>query len=377
MGEAEDLSSLIGDIYDASLDPSLWPAAFDEAHKFVGGIEASLHSQDTVQKVANIYFASTNDPRYRALYVDRYFKINPIFPTVIFYETETALTVPDLVPREEFCRTQFAKEWLAPQGYVDGLFAPVEKSATGCALFTVMRHFRQGFVDDEMRRRFALVVPHVRRATLIGNVINLHKVKAAALADSLDALSAGMFIVDATGRIIHANFAGHEMIADANVLHAPAGRLAAFDKCARRAIADALAAADNGDLSLGRGGIAVPLESRTGERYVTHLLPLKSGRRREGGIFYAATAVVFVRKAALNLPSPPEAIARQFKLTPAEVRVLFATVEVGGVAEVAEIIGISEPTVKTHLQHLFVKTGTGRQADLVKLVASYSSPLLG
>jgi DNA-binding CsgD family transcriptional regulator len=377
MGEVEDVSALIGEVYDASLDPSLWPAAFDRACKFVGGTEASLHSQDTVHKVANVYFASTNSPRYRTLYVDKYFKINPIFPTVVFHETETALTVPDLVPREEFCRTQFAREWLAPQGYVDGLFAPVEKSSTGCALFTVMRHFTQGFVDDEMRRRFALVVPHVRRATLIGNVIELHKVEAAALADSLDTLSAGMFIVEATGRIVHTNASGHAMMADAGVLQVQGGRLAAFDAQANHALAAAFAATDGGDGALGRRGIAVPLQSRDGERYVAHLLPLKSGARRKGGIYYAAAAVVFVRKAALDLPSPPEAIARQFKLTPAEIRVLFATVQVGDVREVAEIIGISEATIRTHLHHLFQKTQTSRQADLVKLVAGYSSPLLG
>ncbi len=50
-------------------------------------------------------------------------------------------------------------------------------------------------------------------------------------------------------------------------------------------------------------------------------------------------------------------------------------VEVGGVPEVAPIFGVSEPTVKTHLRHVFNKTGTKRQADLVKLIAGYASPL--
>jgi DNA-binding CsgD family transcriptional regulator len=86
---------------------------------------------------------------------------------------------------------------------------------------------------------------------------------------------------------------------------------------------------------------------------------------------------VFVQKAALDLPSPPEAIAKEFRLTPAELRVLFAIVEVGGVADVAAVLGISEGTVKTHLHRLFEKTGTSRQAELVKLVAGYSNALLG
>jgi hypothetical protein len=56
---------------------------------------------------------------------------------------------------------------------------------------------------------------------------------------------------------------------------------------------------------------------------------------------------------------------------------LFAIIEVGGVSEVAEVLGIGEGTVKTHLHHLFEKTGASRQAELVKLVAGYANVLLG
>jgi DNA-binding CsgD family transcriptional regulator len=54
-----------------------------------------------------------------------------------------------------------------------------------------------------------------------------------------------------------------------------------------------------------------------------------------------------------------------------------AIVEVGGVPEVASVLGVSESTVKTHLQRVFDKTGANRQADLVKLVGSYMNPLGG
>ena len=94
------------------------------------------------------------------------------------------------------------------------------------------------------------------------------------------------------------------------------------------------------------------------------------------GKSYAAVAALFVHKAALDTPSPPEAIAKAHKLTPMELRVLLAVVEVGGVPEVAEALGIAETTVRTHLQRTYHKTGANRQADLVKLVAAYSNPLL-
>jgi len=36
------------------------------------------------------------------------------------------------------------------------------------------------------------------------------------------------------------------------------------------------------------------------------------------------------------------------------------------------LLGISDETVKSHLHRIYEKTATERQADLVKLVASYS-----
>jgi DNA-binding CsgD family transcriptional regulator len=121
----------------------------------------------------------------------------------------------------------------------------------------------------------------------------------------------------------------------------------------------------------------LPLMACDGERYVAHVLPLTSGARRRAGMAYAAAAALFVRKAALETPSPPEIIAKTYKLTPTELRVLLALVEVGGAPEVAEALGIAGSTVKTHLARLFEKTGVGRQADLVKLVAGFSNPLVG
>jgi DNA-binding CsgD family transcriptional regulator len=116
------------------------------------------------------------------------------------------------------------------------------------------------------------------------------------------------------------------------------------------------------------------LSSRNGENFVAHVLPLTSGARRRVGMSYSAVAAFFVRKAELALPSPIEAMTTRYRLTAAELRVLMAIVQVGGVPEVAPVLGISETTVKTHLQHVFEKTGVNRQADLVRLVAEFMSP---
>jgi len=378
MREAEELSQVVGDIYDASLDPALWPTAIESICRYVGADSASMHSQDAISRATDALFwwgRASSAPHYFQAYVEKYGKINPIFPGVIFFDIEQPVAVPDVISCEEFVQTRFFREWLAPQSLMDGLFSNLEKGVTSCAVFTAMRHAAQGPVDDRMRRRFELITPHVRRSMLIGKVIDLHRVEAAALADALDELASGMFIVDSTGRIIHANVAAHRLIVEADVLRAANGRLSALEAKGGQNLLAVFAAAQAGDAAVGKGGIAVPLTARSGERYVAHVLPLTSGARRKAGASYAATAAVFVRKAGLDLPSPPEAVASEFKLTPAEVRVLFAIVQIGGVPEVAPVLGVSEQTVKTHLHRLYEKTATKRQADLVKLVASYSAKL--
>ena len=153
------------------------------------------------------------------------------------------------------------------------------------------------------------------------------------------------------------------------------GRLAAGDPAIDRELRDIIAATADGDGALGTKGIALPLVGRDGERYVAHTLPLASEARR-APVRCAATLAIFVNKTAIETPSLPSAMARAYKLTLTELRVLLAIVDVGGAPEVADALGIAASTVKTHLARLYEKTGARRQADLVKLVAGFSTPLL-
>jgi DNA-binding CsgD family transcriptional regulator len=199
---------------------------------------------------------------------------------------------------------------------------------------------------------------------------------AAAMADALDSLSAGVFLVDAGGRIVHANAAAYLVLARGDVLCGPAGRLAACDAEANRILQDAFSRAGRSNVPADDKGTALPLTARDGTRYVARVLQLAAGRRRRSGIDYAATAAVFVSEAVLDARSLREVIAKAYELTPTELRILLAVLDCGGVRGVAEALGIAVTTVKTHLGRVFEKTGTRRQADLVRLVAGFSNSLV-
>jgi DNA-binding CsgD family transcriptional regulator len=376
MHEPERLSALIGDIYDAALDSRLWVDVLGKTKNFIGGQGAALGWKDAVAKRGGMYYDDGISPYYRQLYFDKYIKLDPCTTGQFFAEIGDTIATADVIPYEEFLQTRFYKEWVRPQGLIDGGMTVLEKSVTSAAFLGLYRHECHGAIDEEARQRIRLLAPHFRRAVLIGKVIDLKTAEAASLADTLDGISAGMLLVDATGRIVHTNVAGHVMLSAADVVHTKGGRLEVNDPQDDKMLADTFATAGNGDAALGTRGISVPLVARDGERYVAHVLPLTSGARRQAGTSYAAVAALFVHKAALDAPSPPEAIAKAYRLTPMELRVLLAIVEVGGVPEVAEALGVAGTTVKSHLGRTYQKTGAKRQADLVKLVAAFSNSLL-
>jgi DNA-binding CsgD family transcriptional regulator len=375
MHDEQGLSVLIGSVYDAVLDPSLWMEVLPRAALFVGGSGASLFSKSAADKTGGTLYCYGIDPLFRQLYFEQYIKLDPSTTGQFFAEIDEPVATADLIPYDEFLETRFYREWAHPQHLVDFVTTVLDKSATSAAMFGVFRHERDGVVDDQARQRMRLIVPHIRRAVLISRLIDVKAAETAMLGDLLEAISTGMFMVDADTHIVHANAAGHVMLDAGDVLRAVGGRLVATAAEVDASLHDVFAAAADGDAAIGSKGIAVPLSPHASEPYVAHILPLTSGERRHAGSTYAAVAALFVRKAALEAPSPPEVIAKTYGLTPTELRVLLAIVEVGGVPEVAVALGVAESTVKTHLGRLFAKTNTGRQADLVKLVAGFSNPL--
>jgi DNA-binding CsgD family transcriptional regulator len=371
--DVEDFSAIVADIYDAALDPPLWRKVLKNVCGFTrGGPSASLFWQDAARKTGNSYFVWGGEARFGQLYWEKYIALNPFTPAAGSFPVEQLYSAADVLPPPEFIETEFYKEWMSPQGWGDVLSVNLDKTATGRAVFSIARHARDGLVDEEMRQRVRLLVPHVRRAVMIGKLIDLNQQQAAALADTLDGLHAGAFLVDAEGRLVHANTSANDMLNDGNVLHAN-GRLVAFDAKGDQELHDIFAAARDGDAALGGKGVAVQLTARNGDQFVTHVLPLTTGARRKAGVPYSAVAAVFVQRAGNDTPPSLDALAARYQLTPSELRVLIAIIDIGGVPEVAAALNLSQATVRTHLRHVFEKTGVRRQADLVKLIASQSS----
>jgi DNA-binding CsgD family transcriptional regulator len=376
MVDPELLSQLIGDIYDAALDSSLWVGILERATQFIGGTAAGIYWKDiTVQgeshHVYNVEPSSVDE------YFNKYIHFDPSLTAQFFFKVGEIYNTTNVLPYSEFVETTFYKEWVKPNGWADHLAATLDKSATSFAQFGVFRNERQGLADENMRQRMGLLVPHVRRAVLIGNVIDLQKEKAGSLSDAFNGLDASVFLLDDHCHIAFSNIAAQALLDDAAILRTVNNTLIAVDPHAAQVLRNVIAAASGGDGAVGANGVAIPLSSQPGQNWVADILPLTSGARQQAGGRHPAVAAVFVRKVSMAAPYPTEVAARQFQLTPSEVRVLDAVLKVSGVPKMAEVLGISQATVKTHLQSIFGKTGVRRQADLIKLVAAHARPFPG
>ncbi|WP_445221635.1 helix-turn-helix transcriptional regulator [Bradyrhizobium sp. Pa8] len=363
------LPELVESIYDAGLDPSLWNNVVAGIRDFVGGQACGLFSKDSISKFGVTHYYCGADPHYIQLYSETHSKFDPL--TVLPPHGEI-VSIPDLVNFDEYRRGRFYQEWMQPQGCSDAANVVLEKSSCP-VMMTVLSGRRM--VDPAMKHRLSLIVPHASRALLINRAITSQLTLATALADVLDNLASGIFLLDAFCRVVHANSAGHALLAAADVIRSVAGQLVTSSAEANQMLREAFAARCDIALLAARDR-AIPLLSPSGERYVAHILPLSSVLRNGSERGVDAAGALLLRKVSLGGQSYGELIARTFDLTPAELRVFLSIVEVGGVPETAAALGIAETTAKTHLHRVFAKTGVSRQADLVKLAAGFSNPLV-
>jgi DNA-binding CsgD family transcriptional regulator len=104
------------------------------------------------------------------------------------------------------------------------------------------------------------------------------------------------------------------------------------------------------------------------------VLPLDGGLRTDLAAPFSARAAVFLREIGDAAPLPGELFVRRYGITPAECRVLMLLTQGMSPHETADALGCSEATVRTHMQRLFAKTGTGGQPDLMRLAMSALAP---
>jgi DNA-binding CsgD family transcriptional regulator len=172
--------------------------------------------------------------------------------------------------------------------------------------------------------------------------------------------------VAADAEVIFANRTAEALLAEADGIRTEKSKVrasaAADTALFRRLIA---AAADRTDAAGGVMTIRRPVPRRP-------LSVLMAPLTIESTWFVAGqpAAIVFVADPDSSPSTAQDQLRDLYRLTPAEAAVAIAISRGAGLRAVADELQISLTTARTHLQHVFEKTETRRQAELARLISA-------
>jgi DNA-binding CsgD family transcriptional regulator len=371
---AQALSDAVGAIYDCALEPDHWPKAMQRVAELTESAGMGIGIVDHKhQHNVRLYDYGYSEEDVR-IYFEKYAAMNPAFIARLMYPVGEPVTAEMLIGEQELLESRLYREYWKPRGIRYGATIELLRTAHRSAGTAVTRKEWQPPYSAADLALLRLLAPHMIRAVTISDVLELRTLKSEMLEATLDALAAGVFLTARDGRIVYMNAAAERQLETGNALRVVNNRLRAADPSARPALAKAIEVAAACETDAGPGDRALALPDSGGAGYVATLLPLERGRRQNIVAPFAASVAVFTQDPAEVPVMPGEAFAKLYRLTGGELRVLLVLARGVGAKEAADMLGISEPTVRTHLQQMFSKTGTSRQADLLRLLQSSAPP---
>ena len=372
---ARELSEVIGAVYDCALDPLLWPAACRRISDLCESTGGGICVHDLRQMQNDQLFVFGYQPEFLeklgAQYADSPMAVSDVVANI---GDVNALSMAQFHLREG----RFFREVLEPFGLQDMMWFPALRTGGRMASLHASRSDSSPRYQEHDVGLFNLLAPHVCRALAISDALDIRALRSEMLEKTLDGLAAGVFLTARDGRVVYMNRAAEKQIKAGTSVRLANHRLAPTDSAARAALSKAIdqSARDHDAAVDGRASehsVAVP--DGIGGGCIATLLPIESGQRQGILAPFAASMAVFMQDPIQAPPMPGEAFARLHKLTGGELRVLLSLSQGLGGMEAADMLGISEATVRTHLQHMYSKTGTSRQSDLLRLLSNSAPPL--
>jgi DNA-binding CsgD family transcriptional regulator/PAS domain-containing protein len=367
------LSALIGAIYDCALDPAKWENA-------LGEMVAALECKNAL--------LSLTDMRYDRLLLTRNFGMNEEWwrsfqdkhvPEVAAQLSAILASWP--LDKPFVISRDLPSDTLQGSGYVEAFRSEGIVDVLQCFLIGSPKRFAglaltrlepQGIFADRDVELAGLLLPHIRRAVTISDLLDVQALERTHFTDALNALRCAVILTDVSGKIVHANRSAETMLRDAKAIRDQRGILQAVLTPASRELSQAIELAAKDDFQIGKTGLAVRLSEDDSSPVIAHVLPLATSELRSR-FEPAAIAAVFIRNQE-DTRDNAELLATTYALTPAETRVLSCVLAGRSLDESTSELRIAATTFRTHLYAIFRKTGVSRQQDLLLLASQLSPP---
>lgn len=358
LGDAR-LTAAVEAIYEAALEPELWPSALQAIGTLMQARSATLLFTGDGERSRHPIVAFHNvDPENIGTYNREFQGRDPTVSHSLSLPVGAYVSSADICTDGEWRRTDLYHDLVARDGgfYLEG--STLIREPGSYAAVGMQRTFDVGPASPREREVFLLLVRHLRRALAIHRRIQTSAESAANLEAAVDRLSTGVVLLDGGGRVRHANGAARRLAAAGDGFRLTAAGVAAATSADHARLA-ALIASALAPVGLALGG-GTTLRRPSGRApYEVLVVPL----RHPG-----TAAALFVGDPDERRPSRPDLLRALYGLTPAEARLAADLADGLTLEESAERSSTQVATARTHLKRIFAKTRTRRQSELVRLL---------
>lgn len=359
----EKLSEIVARIERAALYPAEWPLAVDDVVAAMGAERGGLVV--TTPNYPAMAACSTGADDLRRSYNTRYRRIDP-FATILAHGPAGLITTcEELVEPAVLRGHRFFTDWMLPHRLGNGMLT-VLTDGDRAAWLGVYPDRHRDLDHARAAATMRLLLPHLRHALTVQARLAEARAARGEITAVLDRYRHGVVIVSGGRMIRYTNPAAAAILAAGDGLAVGRrGHLESSDSLAAPRLRSLITAAVRPAGRRAGGRVLVP---RCGKatHYALSVLPLEPACARGG----ERTAMVVIVDPEREVRGGREALRQLYGLTGAEARVAAVALRGKGLPAIAEDLAVSVNTARTHLQHVFDKSGTHRQAELVRLLTT-------
>jgi DNA-binding CsgD family transcriptional regulator/PAS domain-containing protein len=372
---AETTAKIIDRIYACVLEPESWPGLLRLISSAGENAGSSIVLYDRWGGERSRVFEHGVDQSHLRLYFENLTAIKlPGNARAVSPPVGDITTMTMLCGERESMEHDFYVRWVKPSGFRDMIGVLVLKSGKRRAWFSVARTAIQSHYVKADLEFIDWLSPHICRAFTVADALEFQASRIEQLEQTVDALSTGVFLTD-RGGITYMNGSARKLVDSNRTLKLKNNRLTAAKSRAADMLEHAVADSLQGKAPAKCGSHMVAIQGEDGEGLLASVLPLKWRDAQNPLAGMPGSAAIFVQDASQPAQIAGVAFAKLYGLTPAELRVSLEIAQGQSVQELTEVLGISVNTIKTHLKHIFAKTGVTRQGELARLVMMSTPPV--
>lgn len=362
-------SRVLDAVYDAATAFDRWPVALERLGQSFGGCSYVGLIDRNLRTMEGRAVAIGVDPAGQREFFEVWSQRDILRQRTPAYRPGAVETDRDILPRRDLLRSDYYNGFMKPRD-MHGYMRMTLAEANGFRkIISLSRPASLGDFEAADVGHCQRLVPHLQRASRVAQRIEASQLMLTAFSDVLERSATGVLILDWCGKVLFANRAARAMAQQADSLLLKRERVEAvspaLDATLQRLIAGATRRAGRADAA--RGGV-MRLPRKSGQPdYAVAAAPLAGGTAwSEAG----PVAFLLVTDPDAS-PAETRAVVRQlFGLSAAETRVAERLMMGESPEQAAAMLNVKTSTARWHMASLYRKTGTSRQAQLVRLLLS-------